>query len=131
MNGSEVDADLMGPAGMGLGIHQRGVMKAPRHPVERKGVSRRDAVHLHSRPFGWVSADGRLDFALLHLHSPVDQRVVVLVYGSRSELVCQRAMCGVVLGHHYQAGGHLVEAMNNPRPHLAGDGRKTVAQMEE
>src|SRR5690348_17695400 len=104
-------------------------MKTPRHPVKSERVPCRDTVHLHSRPFGGISSDGSLDFPLLRLHAPVEQRVVMLVHGPRSKLVRQRPMRGIVLGHDNQAGGHLIEAMNNPRPHLAGYARKTIAEM--
>ena len=77
----------------------------------------RDAPHR-------IARDRALDPAGLRLHFAVHQRQVDLLHLPAGELVGQRAVRRVVLGHQQHAAGEAVQPVHDARPQRAAHSRK-------
>ena len=113
----EVDADLVGAAGLRLAPDQREAAEPLDDLVERHrglaAVLRRADRHLLAD--GRVEADRPLDVVAVALRDAVDQRQVFLVDLALLELQRQPAVGQVVLDDDQQAGGVAVEAVDDAR----------------
>ena len=92
----------------------------------------------HDRHLGAIGAaatEPRIDRAARPLGRAPDQRPVAAlepaVGAMGGELLGQRLMRGIRLGHHQQAGGILVEAMHDARPLHAADAGQAVAAVRQ
>jgi len=85
--------------------------------------------HRHFFAVRRVAADGAFDFSLgRHWHAP-DQRLVAALECPCFQLPGEVLVGGVVLGHHHQPAGVLVESMHNAGPGNAADARQAVPAM--
>ena len=61
-----------------------------------------------------VATDRGLDGALQRIKQPLRNRVIDLLDRALLELVLQRRVRALALGHDHQAGGADIKAMHNP-----------------
>src|SRR5487761_2301031 len=113
--GSQVDPDLVGPAGDEVDLEERPAPEALADPVAGDGWPpvRDDG---HPGPLARIAPDRRLDPAGGRLHATLDQGEVRLLAPPRLELRHEAGLGHVRLGHHDEPGGVAVEAMHDPRP---------------
>ena len=134
----EMHPDLMGAAGLELAGQQRGDRLAVA-PVEGfldfpmgDGLAAAFA-HRHFLPRMRMPVDRRIDGAALAVgHVPGERHVAAPHRAGAAvigELRGQRLVRPVVLRHHHQPGGVLVEPMHDARPPDAADPGKARAAM--
>ena len=127
---SEMDADLVGPAGRKPAFERAGSRtQAPDQPPARRRGPAAGGQHRHLLAVAGAPPD-------IAFHRPggagraaPDQGGIGAFDRARLELGGERAMGGVGLGGHHQPAGQLVEPVDDPRPADAPDPRKAGAAM--
>ena len=116
-----MDADLMGPARLQLQGKDGHGGKAMQHPiVGHSPATVRD--HRHALAVRRMAADGRVHRPFLLFDVPRHQGDIAPVRGMVGELFGQLLVRQVVLRHHQQAAGHLIDTMDDAGPDLPADG---------
>ena len=120
-DGLHVHPDLMGAAGFQAEGH-KGVrlLVAALHGEMGDGIPA--PFHGgHAHPVPGMAADGHVDGAGIGLHPTLDQGAVLAGDAVGSQLAGQALVGQVVLGHHEQPRGVLVDAVDDARPQDAVD----------
>lgn len=120
-DGLEVDADLVGFAGLGEAAEEGGAFELPfDFPGGQGGASM--AGDAHAELVGGVRADGGVDGAGGAAGASFDEGEVLLLDGVVLELVGEVALGGGVEGEEQDAGGVLVEAVDDADAGVGGAG---------
>ena len=120
----QVNTDLMRAARLQSQFQQAEGTPRFEHPVMAARFPAAACHNGHFLALGGVSANRRVDCSLLRRHRTMHQRLVAPLQLSRLELRRQMAMAAVVLGHHQQPGGVLVQPVDDARALLAADARE-------
>ena len=117
----EVDAELVGAPRLGVQLQDRRVREPPQHlPAGERGPGIAGA-HGDLLAVFRVAADGGVPGPLVLLQDPPGDGEVGLFDLPPGELLGERAVGAVVLGHEDHPGGALVEAVDDAGPHHAAD----------
>src|SRR4051794_36174540 len=111
-DGCEVHTDLVRASGLEPHPQQRGARQAPFELEVGHGLARavgRDGVEL---AVAAAAADGGVDRAAARVRRAAHEREVGSLDLAALDLLLERAMHGLRLGHHHEAGGVAVEAMD-------------------
>src|SRR5690349_988989 len=136
----EMDPDLVGAAGLQTALQQAGSRLAVIAGVGREQVpmGHRLAAALAHRALvarAWVAVERGVDRApRAERRTPSKGKVAALkttIFTLAGELRRQRLVGMVVLGHHHQATGVLVEPVHDARPLDAADAGQAVAAMRD
>ena len=134
----EMDPDLMGAAGLELAGQQRRDRLAVAAVEGFLDLPMGDGLaaalaHRHFLPGMRMAVDRRIDGAALAVgHVPGEGQIAAPHRAGAAvigELRGQRFMRAVVLGHHHQPGGVLVEPVHDAGPLDAADAGKARAAM--
>ena len=128
----EVHADLMGPAGGQLQRQET----CSRHPgflgcVVRQGRFAAGCHHSHALPLARVSSDGAFDIACSRGRDAPGQGHIATVDVAGGEHCGKAGERRLRLGDHHDAGGVLVEAMDDAGPFFPAYARQSIAAMGE
>ena len=129
----EVDADLVGAAGLGLAADESEAAESFEDLVEGDGflAAFRDGADGHFFAVGGVEADAAFDVVGVSLGSAGDEGEVFLVDGALFELEGEVAVGLVVFGDQEEARGVAVQAVDDTGAVFAGDGGEgVVAKLE-
>src|SRR5436305_11481708 len=85
----EMNADLVGPAGMEDGFNQRGSAEPFQDPVRGSRSSPHVLIHSHSLAVRRMPRDGSPDFPALPLNFAAHNRVISLIHAPTRELCGQ------------------------------------------
>ena len=144
----QMHPDLMGPPGFQPAFHQRqrrGAAKPLDNPGPGHGMAAALKQHRLTLAVGLVAGQLRGDLQDIRgleadplcatqprvagIGHAIDQRQIAAVNGMTLELVGQPMVGRVMLGHHQQPGGVLVDPVDDPGPLFAADPRQAVAAM--
>src|SRR5258708_34017500 len=128
--GREVDADLVRAPGVEITAHECISTFSLDDLVARAGEAT-TLDHRHPLALLRVPADRSFELARTGLDDTADDRQVGAAEGAIAELGGECAMRPVIAGGDDQAGGALVEAMDDARPLLSPGGRPAAAQAEQ
>src|SRR6266852_4483871 len=119
----QMHPDLVGPAGVNLHIQQRKLPKLridpPPYRVVSDGLASARPPRGHPCTAHPIAADAAGNLPAILLYPAVHQRDVNLLDLAPSKLRRQPAMGFVVLCHHYQPAGGLIQTVHNARTQLA------------
>lgn len=133
MKKREMNPDLMGSTGMDSDPEQCCPIKFFYDRPSGIGIPGASTPRGHLFSFDRMPADGELNAATRGCGVAVNQGKVFLFDGPVFELPGEMLMGHVVLGHEQNAGGILVEPVNNARPDPSADpsGIRQVRAMKE
>src|SRR5712692_339673 len=112
-DGFQVQANLVGAASLQLQQKQRMTREPFKHLEVGARLPAANGSYRHLLAMAWISADGRVNTALVKRNVPFNQRQVQLGDGMVLHLFEQRGARARVLRHDYQAGGISIQAMDN------------------
>jgi hypothetical protein len=128
----EMDADLVGSAGMQDDLDEGGAMQSLEDSVAGVGASAFAIFHSgHGSAVTRVTRNGDLDFACQSWQFAANNGVINFLHGAVSELIGQTKMGGIIFGNDKAAAGVFIEAMNNPGPGVASDPTQLACAMVE
>jgi len=128
--GGEVDADLVGAAGGRGDFDEGGAVEALTDAVD--GARRTSAFdYCHALAVSRVAADGAFDDSFRLLDASLHEGEVELLDAALLQLSREVGVSAVVLGDEEEAGGVLVESMDDSRPEYAADAGKIGAVGQE
>jgi hypothetical protein len=128
----EVNADLMGAAGMEDGFHERGVTETFQELIAGPGVATGSVRDRHALAVSGMTSDGSADFALVGMETTTEQGVVCFQNAPGTELGGEGKMGSIVLCDHHAAAGVAIEAMNDAGTGDASDAAElTLAVVQE
>lgn len=128
----EMDANLMGPARLnGNGEKGKPASKIFNDPPVCYGLFPPGVGDGHLFPLDWMAGYGQVNCALFLIQQAVHQCAVFLLDLPGLELQTQCRMGLVILRHHQEARGILIQSMDDPRPRDSTDGRKGSAVPQE
>ena len=87
--------------------------------------------HGHALAFRGMPADGRIHRARILPDVPGHESDIAAMGGMVGKLAGKALVGHVVLRHHQQAAGHLIDPMDDAGPDLPADGGKTVEMKEQ
>ena len=125
-----VHANLMGAAGENVHIHQRHAAAGCEHRPFGDGFAA-FGIDRHLLAVLFAAGNGGLNAAVLLSEGAVHQRAVVLFHQAVQQLLAQRQLGGVILGDQQQAGGILVQPVDDARAQLAADASQAVQMMQQ
>ena len=120
----------MGTPGEDAHIQQRGGPASGQHPPAGQGIPSL-RVHGHFLAVRFAAAQGQSHLAGVLLHDALHQGTVMLFHFPGGQLPAEFPMGKVVLGHQQQAGGILVQPVDNPRADLPANARKAVQVIQQ
>ena len=127
-----VGPDLVGSSRLQLTFHERGVAESLEHsPVGdgRFSDARFGIEHLHAQAVFGVASNVALDAPLVLDEVAPHQCVIAAVCGLVEKLLSQRRLRLGCLGHHDEAAGVLVDAVNQSHLGIVGVERGHVAHV--
>src|SRR5581483_900698 len=120
MKRSKVHSDLVCSSGIDLDLQQGepSVLRsdAPGHEIVSDRLAAAMATSTHACSSHWIAADWTTDSTPILLHKAMYQGNVSLLCRSIGKLCGQAAVRGIVLGHHQQAAGFPIQAMDDAGP---------------
>ena len=124
-NRSQVHPDLMGAPGGQAAFDERGRRRQGlEHRVARERGLAAALEHRHLLAVSRVAADIAGDFAPARRGHTPDHRHVDPGDAVRGQLGGKAGVGGVVLGHHHQPAGVLVQPVHDPRTAHPADARE-------
>ena len=129
-DGAQVHADLVRAPGVDGDPAQRHAAEVSRPGDAGDGLAGAAGAGRHLLAMPGVAADRGVD-ALALLDQTPDQRHVLLFHLAVVELAGQFLVRRVVLGHHHDAAGALVEPMDDPGTDRAADPAQVLDVMEQ
>ncbi len=126
-----MDPDLVGPTGLERERELGEVRIHALHPVSRRGEASAARHHREFLPVAGAPGQRRLDSSFLLRHPTPDERPVEPLHLARLELARELAVRDVVSRDEEEAGGALVDAVNDPcalDPRGAGKGAVAMEQ---
>ncbi len=127
----EVDADLVGAAGMEVGLDEGGVVEALKDAVGGPGVTAFADAGGHAFAVGGVAGDGGADVAAEFGDFAAHDGVVDLFESAPGELGLELLVGGVIFGDDEAAAGIAVEAVDDAWAGDAADAAELAGAVVE
>ena len=124
--GSHVDAHLVRATGVDAHADKGRSVQNLGYVVHRERCATAGLAHVHALAMARVAGDGSVHHAMWRTRHAMDDGQVLLLDRAAGELPRKLAMCLIVLGHHQQAGGALVEAVHDAGTQDASDAGEIV-----